>query len=148
MSLKSKILDDMKLAMKAKDKKKVGTIRLLSAAMKQIEVDERKELTNDDVVNIVIKMVKQRKDSATQYKNANREDLMDQELYEIGILEDYLPEQLSEDEISSLISNTITKMGASGMQDMGKVMGALRPQLAGKADMGQVSQKIKSLLQG
>jgi len=147
MSLKASILDDMKVAMRAKDKKKVGTIRLLTAAIKQIEVDERKELSDTDVVAIVTKMVKQRKDSAQQYQSADRQDLADQEIYEIGIIEKYLPEQLSDSEIEELIKNAITKVDAKGMQDMGKVMGLLRPELAGKADMGSVSQKIKALLQ-
>jgi uncharacterized protein YqeY len=147
MSLKASILDDMKVAMKAKDKQKVGTIRLLTASIKQIEVDERKELSDADVVAIVTKMVKQRKDSAEQYTKADRQDLVDQEVYEIGVLENYLPEQLSEAKIVELINQTISSTGANGMQDMGKVMGVLRPQLVGKADMGLVSQKIKALLQ-
>ena len=147
MSLKSSILDDMKNAMRAKDKKKVGTIRLLTAAIKQIEVDERRELSDTDVVAIVTKMVKQRKDSTQQYQAADRKDLADQEIYEIGIIEKYLPEQLSDSEIEELIKNAIAKVDAKGMQDMGKVMGLLRTDLAGKADMGSVSQKIKTLLQ-
>lgn len=147
MSLKSTIIDHMKDAMRAKDKQKLGTIRLLTAAIKQIEVDERKELSDDDVVNIVVKMVKQRKDSTQQYQDANRHDLADQEIYEIGVLEHYLPAQLSESDIEDLIKNAIKTTGASGMGDMGKVMGLLRPELSGRADMGVVSQKIKSLLQ-
>ncbi len=147
MSLKSTVIDDMKDAMRAKDKKKLGTIRLLTAAIKQIEVDERKELTDDDVVNVVVKMVKQRKDSTQQYQDADRQDLADQEIYEIGVLEKYLPTQLSDSEIEALIQKAIATTGASGMGDMGKVMGMLRPELAGRADMGIVSQKIKSLLQ-
>lgn len=147
MSLKSSILDDMKVAMRAKDKKKVGTIRLLTAAIKQIEVDERKELSDTDVVAIVTKMVKQRKDSTQQYQAADRQDLADQEIYEIGIIEKYLPEQLTDSEIEELIKSAIAKVDAKGMQDMGKVMGLLRSDLAGKADMGSVSQKIKTLLQ-
>ena len=147
MSLKSTIIDHMKDAMRAKDKQKLGTIRLLTAAIKQIEVDERKELSDDDVVNIVVKMVKQRKDSTQQYQDADRQDLADQEIYEIGVLEQYLPAQLSESDIEDLIKNAIKTTGASGMGDMGKVMGLLRPELSGRADMGIVSQKIKSLLQ-
>jgi uncharacterized protein YqeY len=147
MSLKSTIIDNMKDAMRAKDKQKLGTIRLLTAAIKQIEVDERKELTDDDVVNIVVKMVKQRKDSTQQYQDAGRQDLADQEIYEIGVLEKYLPAQLSDSDIEDLIKKAIDSTGASGMGDMGKVMGLLRPDLAGRADMGLVSQKIKSLLQ-
>ena len=147
MSLKSNIIDDMKSAMRAKDKKQLGTIRLLTAAIKQIEVDERKELSDADVVAIVVKMVKQRKDSTKQYQDADRHDLADQEIYEIGVLEKYLPAQLSESDIEDLIKKAIASTDAKGMQDMGKVMGLLRPDLAGKADMGLVSQKIKALLQ-
>ncbi len=147
MSLKSTVIEDMKNAMRAKDKKKLGTIRLLTAAIKQIEVDERKELTDDDVVNIVVKMVKQRKDSTQQYQDADRHDLADQEIYEIGVLEKYLPTQLSDSEIEALIQKAIAATNATGMGDMGKVMGMLRPELTGRADMGVVSQKIKSLLQ-
>lgn len=144
MSLKAQIIDDMKAAMKAKDKKLLGTIRLLTAAIKQIEVDERKELSDDDTVAVVVKMVKQRKDSAKQYQDADRNDLAEQELYEISVLEKYLPEQLSKSDIEDLIEKAIASVDAKGMQDMGKVMGLLRGQLAGRADMGQVSQKNKS----
>jgi len=147
MSLKSNILDDMKDAMRAKEKQKLGTIRLLTAAIKQVEVDERKELSDDDVVSIVVKMVKQRKDSTQQYQDADRQDLADQEIYEIGVLEKYLPTQLSESDIEDLIQKAIASTGASGMGDMGKVMGMLRSELTGRADMGLVSQKIKTLLQ-
>jgi len=147
MSLKSNILDDMKTAMRAKEKKKVGTIRLLTAAIKQIEIDERKELSDADVVAVVVKMVKQRKDSTQQYQDADRHDLADQEIYEITVLEKYLPAQLSDSEIEDLIKKAIGSVDAKGMQDMGKVMGLLKSDLAGRADMGQVSQKIKALLQ-
>ena len=147
MTFKEKILEDMKSAMRAKEKKLLGTIRLLTAAIKQVEVDERRELSDDDVLAIVVKMVKQRKDSAKQYQDADRQDLADQEIYEIGVLEKYLPEQLSSSELEDLIQKAISATGAQGMQDMGKVMGMLRPQVAGKADMGQLSQKIKDLLQ-
>lgn len=147
MSLKSNVLDDMKDAMRAKDKKKLGTIRLLTAAIKQVEVDERRELSDDDVVSIVVKMVKQRKDSTQQYQDADRQDLADQEIYEIGVLEKYLPTQLSESDIEDLIQKAIASTGANGMGDMGKVMGMLRSELTGRADMGLVSQKIKTLLQ-
>ncbi|HHL32236.1 MAG TPA: GatB/YqeY domain-containing protein [Oceanospirillales bacterium] len=147
MSLKATILDDMKDAMRAKDKKQVGTIRLLTAAIKQIEVDERKELSDDEVVAIVTKMVKQRKDSTKMYLDADRQDLADQEIYEIGIIEKYLPEQLSDSELEDMIQKAMASVGAKGMADMGKVMGILRPDLTGRADMGVVSQKIKKLLQ-
>ncbi len=148
MTFKARIIEDMKSAMRAKEKKLLGTIRLLTAAIKQVEVDERRDLSDDDVLAIVIKMVKQRKDSAKQYQDADRQDLADQEIYEIGVLEKYLPEQLSASELEELIQKSIAATGAQGMQDMGKVMGMLRPQVAGKADMGQLSQKIKDLLQG
>jgi uncharacterized protein YqeY len=147
MSLKSTILDDMKDAMRAKDKRQVGTIRLLTAAIKQIEVDERKELSDDEVVAIVTKMVKQRKDSTKMYLDADRQDLADQEIYEIGIIEKYLPEQLSDSKLEDMIQKAIASVDAKGMADMGKVMGLLRPDLTGRADMGAVSQKIKKLLQ-
>lgn len=146
MSLKSHIIDDMKAAMRAKDKQQLGTIRLLTAAIKQVEVDERRELSDSDVVSIVTKMVKQRKDSASQFQDADRQDLADQEIYEIGVLEKYLPEQLSDSELQELIQKAISSCDAKSMADMGKVMGILRPQLTGRADMGAVSQKIKSIL--
>ncbi len=148
MTFKERIIEDMKSAMRAKEKQLLGTIRLLTAAIKQVEVDERRDVSDDDVLAIVIKMVKQRKDSAKQYQDADRQDLADQEIYEIGVLEKYLPEQLSPSELEELIQKAISATGAQGMQDMGKVMGMLRPQVAGKADMGQLSQKIKDLLQG
>ncbi len=148
MTFKARIIEDMKSAMRAKEKKLLGTIRLLTAAIKQVEVDERRDVSDDDVLAIIIKMVKQRKDSAKQYQDADRQDLADQEIYEIGVLEKYLPEQLSSSELEDLIQKAISATGAQGMQDMGKVMGMLRPQVAGKADMGQLSQKIKDLLQG
>ena len=137
----------MKLAMREKDKQKVSALRLLTAAIKQVEVDERKELTDSDIISIVTKMIKQRKDSVQQYQKAERQDLADQELFEIGILENYLPKQLSESELDEIISKTVSAVGAANMADMGKVMGQLKPQLAGKADMSIVSQKIKALLQ-
>ena len=148
MTLKANILDDMKAAMRAKDKQQLGTIRLLTAAIKQVEVDERKELSDDDIVAIVTKMIKQRKDSAKMYLDAKRQDLAEQENYEITVLEKYLPEQLGDAELEELIQKTINSTGASSMADMGKVMGILRPQVTGRADMGAVSQKIKTLLQG
>jgi uncharacterized protein YqeY len=147
MTLKEKIIDDMKSAMRAKEKKLLGTIRLLTAAIKQIEVDERRELSDDDVIGIITKMVKQRKDSTKQYQDADRQDLADQEIYEISVLEKYLPAQLSESEIDELIQKAIATTDAKGMQDMGKVMGLLKADLTGRADMGQVSQKIRSVLQ-
>lgn len=146
MSLKAQIMADMKAAMKAKEKEKVGTLRMFTAAIKQVEVDERKELSDQDILSIVGKMIKQRKDAAVQYADAGREDLQVKELTEITVLEHYLPEQLSEAAIEEIVQAIITESGASGMQDMGKVMGLAKAQIAGQADMGQVSQTVKKLL--
>jgi uncharacterized protein YqeY len=146
MSLKAQIMNDIKAAMKAKDKETVGTIRMLTAAIKQVEVDERRELSDSDVLAIVSKMIKQRKDAAEQYAQADRSDLEDKELAEIKILEDYLPEQLSADEISTIVADAIEQSGAKGMQDMGQVMGLVKAKVAGQADMGQVSQIVKAAL--
>ncbi len=146
MSLKAQIMNDMKAAMKAKDKETLGTIRMLTAAIKQVEVDERRELSDADVLTIVSKMIKQRKDAAEQYAQANRQDLEQQELAEIKILENYLPEQLSADKINSIVQDVIAETGASGMQDMGQVMAQVKAKVAGQADMGQVSQIVKAAL--
>lgn len=146
MSLKAQIMNDMKAAMKAKDKATVGTIRMLTAAIKQVEVDERRDLNDADVLTIVSKMIKQRKDAAEQYAQANRADLEQQELAEINILENYLPEQISVEEIQAIVKEVITQSGASGMQDMGQVMGQVKAKVAGQADMGQVSQIVKAAL--
>lgn len=146
MSLKAQIMNDMKAAMKAKDKETLGTIRMLTAAIKQVEVDERRELTDEDVLTIVSKMIKQRKDAAAQYADAKRTDLEQQELAEIATLEGYLPEQLSADEIQAIVKEVVEQTGASGMQDMGQVMGQVKARVAGQADMGQVSQIVKSVL--
>jgi len=145
--LKQRITDDMKAAMRSKDKARLGTIRLLLAAIKQREVDERIELDNDQILVILDKMVKQRRDSKAQYDKAERPDLADQEAFEIGVLQDYLPEALSAEEISSLIAKAIRDTDASGMQDMGKVMAIIKPQVQGRADMGQVSALVKAQLQ-
>lgn len=146
MSLKTQITNDMKAAMKAKDKETLGTIRMLTAAIKQIEVDERRELSDADVLSIVAKMIKQRKDAAEQYAEAGRGDLQQQELAEIVILEKYLPAQLSKEEITALVESIIAETGATGMQDMGQVMAATKAKVAGQADMGQVSQIVKAAL--
>lgn len=146
MSLKTQITDDMKAAMKAKDKETLGTIRMLTAAIKQVEVDERRELSDADVLSIVAKMIKQRKDAATQFAEADRLDLQQKELAEIKIIEKYLPAQLSTDEITAVVQAIITETGASGMQDMGKVMGLAKAKVAGQADMGKVSQIVKAAL--
>lgn len=146
MSLKTQIIDDIKTAMKAKDKDKVGTIRMLTAAIKQVEVDERRELADADVLSIVSKMIKQRKDAAEQFKQVDRQDLADKELAEIEILKQYLPAQLSTEEIDAVVKQVIAETGASGMQDMGQVMGAVKAKVAGQADMGEVSQIVKANL--
>ena len=136
----------MKSAMKSGDKRKLGVIRLLMAAIKQREVDERIELDDEQVLAVLDKMVKQRRDSITQFEQAGRDELAEQEKFEIGILQEYLPEALSEDEISSLVKQAIADAGAESMRDMGKVMGQLKPKLQGRADMGAVSAMVKQLL--
>jgi uncharacterized protein YqeY len=146
VSLKQQINDDMKAAMRAKETARLGAIRLLLAAMKQKEVDERIELDDAAVVSIIEKMLKQRRDSISQYKAANRQDLVDVEEFEVTVLQAYMPQQLSEDEIKAVIAEVIAATGAAGPQDMGKVMGAVKPKLAGKADMGKVSGLIKAQL--
>ena len=146
MSLKQQINEDMKSAMRAKETARLGAIRLLLAAMKQREVDERIELTDADVVAIIEKMLKQRRDSISQYKAANRQDLVDVEEFEVTVLQAYMPQQLSEAEIASAIAEAIAATGAAGPQDMGKVMGVVKPKLAGRADMGKVSGLIKAQL--
>ncbi len=146
MSLKAQIMTDMKTAMKAKDKDTLGTIRMLTAAIKQVEVDERRELSDADILSIVSKMIKQRKDAAEQYAEANREDLQQQELAEIEVIKTYLPEQLSTDEVTSIVQDIVQTTGATGMQDMGKVMGLVKAKVAGQADMGAVSQIVKAAL--
>ncbi|MGD8484293.1 MAG: GatB/YqeY domain-containing protein [Thioalkalispiraceae bacterium] len=144
--LKTRINDDVKTAMREKDKARLATLRLITAALKQKEVDERTELNDEQVVAILEKMLKQRKDSIEQFEKAGRDELAEQEKSEIAIIQLYMPEQLSDDEIEALIKEAITATGAESMKDMGKVMGTLKPKLAGRADMGAVSGKIKALL--
>ena len=146
MNLKSVITEDMKNAMRSMDMNRLGTIRLLLAAIKQKEVDERIELTDTQVITIVEKMIKQRKDSISQFTTAKRQDLVDQETSELLLLETYLPAQLSEEEILAKVKQTIEASGAVGPQDMGKVIGILKPELAGQADMGKVSALVKAAL--
>ncbi|MBT8583722.1 GatB/YqeY domain-containing protein [Polynucleobacter paneuropaeus] len=146
MSLKDQITEDMKTAMRAKEVTRLGTIRLLLAAIKQREVDERVVVDDAGVLAIVEKLIKQRKDSIEQFAKAGRDDLVAVEQAEMIILQDYLPEQLSDAEISAAVSVAVTASGASGPQDMGKVIGILKPQLAGKADMGKVSGLVKAAL--
>ena len=144
--LKQQITDDMKAAMKGGDKPRLGVIRLILAAIKQKEVDERIELNDEQVLAILDKMVKQRRDSITQYEDAGRTELADQEKYEVGIIQDYLPEQLDEAAILAMIDEAIAETGATSMKDMGKLMGVLKPKLQGRADMGQASGLVKQKL--
>ena len=146
MSLKAQITEDMKTAMRAKDSARLGTIRLLQAAMKQKEVDERVELDDAAVIAIVDKLIKQRKDSIAAYESANRQDLADVEKAEMEVLKVYLPERMSEAEITAAVQAIVAEVGAAGPGDMGKVMGAVKSKLAGKADMGLVSAAVKAAL--
>lgn len=146
MSLKTRITDDMKTAMKARDSQRLGTVRLLLSAMKQREVDERIELSDADILAILEKMLKQRRDSISQYEAGGRQDLADVEKFEIGVLAAYMPQQLNADEIAAVVAQAIAASGAKGAQDMGKVMAVLKPVLAGKADMGAVSAQVKASL--
>ena len=146
MSLKTQLTEDMKTAMRAKDQVSLSTLRLINAAIKQFEVDERTEADDAKVISILTKMVKQRKDSAKIYTEAGRQDLADKENAEIEILNRYLPQMMSAEEIKTIVEAAIAETGASGMADMGKVMGVLKTRLAGKADMGEVNKVLKAAL--
>jgi len=146
VSLKTQITEDMKTAMRARETARLGAIRLLLAALKQREVDERIELTDADVLAIIDKMLKQRRDSISQYKAANRQDLVDVEEFEVSVLQTYMPQQMNEAEIAAAVDQAISASGAAGVKDMGKVMAILKPQLAGRADLGKVSGLVKSQL--
>ncbi|MBL0088562.1 MAG: GatB/YqeY domain-containing protein [Ideonella sp.] len=146
MSLKDQITEDMKTAMRAKDAARLSTIRMLLAACKQREVDERIVLDDVAVVGIVDKLIKQRKDSIAAFQSAGRTDLVDKETAELGVLQAYLPARLSADEVAAEVAGIVAALGASGPGDMGKVMGAVKAKLAGKADMGQVSAAVKAAL--
>ncbi|MED5620051.1 GatB/YqeY domain-containing protein [Ideonella sp. BN130291] len=146
MSLKDQITDDMKSAMRAKEAERLSTIRMLLAAIKQKEVDERITLDDTAVIAIVDKLIKQRKDSITAFQQGGRTDLADKETAEVKVLERYLPQRLSADEIAAEVQAIVAELGASGPGDMGKVMGAVKARLAGKADMGQVSAAVKQAL--
>jgi uncharacterized protein YqeY len=146
MSLKLQITEDMKTAMRAKDSARLGAIRLLQAAIKQREVDERIELSDADVITAIEKMLKQRRDSIAAYESANRTDLADVEKYEVSVLQEYLPQQLTEAEILSILDQVVSDTGAAGVKDMGKVMAAIKPLVAGKADMRKISGLIKTRL--
>ena len=146
MTLKERISEDMKAAMRARDAARLSAVRLLLAAMKQKEVDERVELADADVLGIIEKMVKQRRESIAQFEKATRQDLADQEKFEIGVLQAYLPQQMGEAEVAQAIAAAVAESGASGVKDMGKVMALLKPRLAGRADMGRVSGMVKAKL--
>ena len=148
MSLKDQVTEDMKTAMRAKDSERLGTIRLLLAACKQREVDERIVLDDAAVVAIVDKLIKQRKDSIEAFQKAERKDLADKEAAELLVLQAYLPARLSAEEVTAEVQAIVTELGATGPGDMGKVMGAVKARLAGKADMGQVSAAVKAALAG
>jgi uncharacterized protein YqeY len=148
MSLKTQLTEDMKAAMKSGEKDRLGVIRLILAAIKQKEVDERIEMTDPLVLAVLEKMVKQRKDSISQYGDAGREDLAKIERYELGIIEAYLPAKMSEAEVQAAVDAAKAETGASGPADMGKLMAVLKPRLAGQADMGLVSQLVKKSLAG
>jgi len=144
--IKLRLTDDMKTAMREKDKARLGVVRLALAAIKQREVDERIELDDVQVLAVLDKMVKQRRDSASQYEAAGRQDLADQENYEISVISSYLPAALGDAELAALIDEAVAATGAASMQEMGKVMAWLKPKVQGRADMGAVSQKIKARL--
>ena len=144
--LKKQIQDAVIIAMKAGEKKRLAIIRLMTAAIKQIEVDERIELDDARIIAILDKMVKQRRESISQFKTAGRDDLIKQESYEIDIIQEFLPQALSEEEVDGIVNQAISQTGANSIKDMGKVMGLVRPQIIGRADMGEVSGRIKSIL--
>jgi len=146
MTLKQRVNEDMKAAMRAKDPARLSAVRLLLAAMKQKEVDERVELSDADVLGIIDKMVKQRRESIAQYEKAARADLAAVEKFEIEVLQAYLPQQMGEAEVAQAVAAAVAESGASGVKDMGKVMALLRPRLAGRADMGKVSGLVKAKL--
>ena len=146
MSLKQQITEDMKTAMRAKDSVRLGAIRLLLSAIKQREVDERIELTDIDVIAVIEKMLKQRRDSIAAFESANRTDLADIEKFEVSVLQTYMPKQLSDDELNQIITQVMADTGAAGAKDMGKVVGLVKPLVAGVADMGKVSGLIKARL--
>jgi hypothetical protein len=146
--LKLRIQDEMKAAMKAGEKRRLGAVRLILAAIKQKEVDERKELSDADVLSVLEKMLKQRRDSISQYEQAARHDLAEQEAFEVGVIQEYMPAALGEAEVAALIDAAIAATGAKAMADMGKVMAQVKPQIQGRADMGAVSALVKQRLAG
>ena len=144
--LRQRIESDMKTAMRAKDKERLGTIRLILAAIKQKEIDERITLTDTDILAVLDKMVKQRRDSIAQFQQAGRQDLADKENAEVTVIQEYMPEAMGESEVDAIIAEAITTVGASSPQDIGKIMGLIKPKLQGRADMGLVSRKVKEKL--
>ncbi|KAB2824312.1 MULTISPECIES: GatB/YqeY domain-containing protein [Aliivibrio] len=146
MALIEQLKDEQKLAMKAKDKLRLGTIRLALSEIKQREIDGHTTLSDDDIIAVLTKMVKQRRDSVSQFSAAGRDDLAEKESAEITVLEDFMPQALTDEEVAELLDKAIAESGAEGMQDMGKVMGVLKPQIQGRADMGKVSQLVRSKL--
>jgi len=146
ISLKAKITDDMKAAMRAKDAARLSAIRLILASVKQREVDERKELTDSDVVSVIEKMIKQRRESIAQFEKAARNDLADAEKFELELLSAYLPKQMTDAELSQAIEAAVSEAKPAGIKDMGKVMALLKPRLGGRADMGKVSSLVKARL--
>lgn len=148
MTLKATLSEDMKEALRAKDSQRLSAIRMLRAAIQQREVDERRELSDGEVIGIVERLIRQRRESAAQYDAAGRPDLADKERFEIELLQQYLPQPLSEDQLQALIEEAVMASGAAGPQDMGRVMAALKPKIAGRADMGQVAARVKARLAG
>ncbi len=148
MTLRDRVQDDVKTAMRGREAERLGTLRLLTAAMKQREVDERITLDDAGVVAVIEKMLKQRKDSVAQYEQAGRQDLADAEKREMAILQAYLPQQMTEGEIAAIVAEAVAATGATGPSDMGKVMGVVKPKVAGRADMGRVSALVKAKLAG
>ena len=148
MSLKSRITEDMKAAMKAKEAQRLSAIRLLLAAIKQREVDERKDLSDGEIASVIEKMIKQRRDSISQFQAANRQDLVAGETFELNLLSGYLPQQLTDAEVAAEVAAAMAQTGAKGAADMGKVMGVLKGKLAGRADLAKVSAQVKAKLAG
>ncbi len=147
-NLKQQIQDAVIVAMKAKEKPRLATLRLVTSAIKQIEVDERIELDDNRVITVLDKMLKQRRESISQFKTAGRDELVAQETFEINIIGEFLPQPLTQDEIEAIVNNAITQTGATTIRDMGRVMGQVKPQITGRADMAEVSAKIKAILGG
>ncbi|MBE1276328.1 GatB/YqeY domain-containing protein [Enterovibrio baiacu] len=146
MELMSRIKSEQIVAMKAKDKPRLSTIRLIISAVRQQEIDGQKTLNDEEVLAVLVKMVKQRRDSVSQYQSAGRDDLADVELAEISVLDEFMPQPLSDDEVDAMVKDAIAASGASSMQDMGKIMAILKPQVQGRADMGKISQLVKANL--